>query len=116
MLRFSIFALTGVSYLKFSSSFALRFLWSDKIRFDAVQSAYEAGIINGKAPTSFAPNDKITRQQMAMLLARAFKLEEESAKEFSDVGLQKEAYSAVLIIHAFGITEGVTYTHFNPNR
>lgn len=80
----------------------------------AVQSAYEAGIINGKSPTSFAPNDKITRQQMAMLLARAFKLEEESAKEFSDVGLHKESYSAIRKIHAFGITEGVNDTHFNP--
>lgn len=80
----------------------------------AVQSAYEAKIINGKSATSFEPDAKITREQMAMLLARAFKLKEESAKEFSDVGMQTTAYTAVRKIHAFGITGGVDENHFNP--
>lgn len=80
----------------------------------AVQSAYEAKIINGKSATSFEPDAKITREQMAMLLARAFKLEEESAKEFSDVEMQTTAYTAVRKIYAFGITGGVDENHFNP--
>lgn len=80
----------------------------------AVQSAFEAKIINGKSATSFEPDAKITREQMAMLLARAFKLEDESAKEFSDVGMQTTAYTAVRKIHAFGITGGVDENHFNP--
>ena len=80
----------------------------------AVQSAFEAKIINGTSATSFAPDAKITREQMAMLLARAFKLEEQSAKEFDDVGMQTTAYTAVRKIHAFGITGGVDENHFNP--
>ena len=80
----------------------------------AVQSAFEAKIINGKSATSFEPDAKITREQMAMLLARAFKLEEQSAKEFWDVGMQTTAYTAVRKIHAFGITGGVDENHFNP--
>lgn len=80
----------------------------------AVQSAYEAKIINGTSATTFAPDAKITREQMAMLLARAFKLEEQSAKEFDDVGMQTTAYTAVRKIHAFGITGGVDENHFDP--
>jgi len=80
----------------------------------AVQSAYEAKIINGKTSTLFKPNEKITRQEMAMLLARAFKLEEESAKEFNDVKMNSIAYTAVRKIHAFGITEGKDENRFDP--
>ncbi len=80
----------------------------------AVQSAFEAKIINGTSATTFEPDAKITREQMAMLLARAFKLEEQSAKEFDDVGMQTTAYTAVRKIHAFGITGGVDENHFNP--
>ncbi|MBU0906406.1 MAG: S-layer homology domain-containing protein [Firmicutes bacterium] len=80
----------------------------------AVQSAFEAKIINGTSATSFAPDAKITREQMAMLLARAFKLEEQSAKEFSDVGMQTTAYTSIRKIHAFGLTGGVDENHFDP--
>lgn len=80
----------------------------------AVQSAYEAKIVNGTSATSFDPYAKITREQMALLLTRAFKLEEESAKEFSDVGMHSIAYSSVRKIHAFGITNGVNENRFNP--
>ena len=79
----------------------------------AVQSAYEAKIIIGKSATSFDPYAKITREQMALILTRAFKLEEESAKEFSDVGMNSIAYSPVRKIHAFGITIGVNENRFN---
>ena len=36
--------------------------------FDAVHWAYQQGIVNGMSPTSFAPDSKITREQMATML------------------------------------------------
>lgn len=80
----------------------------------AVQSGFEAGIINGMNATTFAPENKITRAQMAMILARAFELEEESSNEFTDVPLSIQGYSEIRKIQAFGITGGKTPTKFEP--
>lgn len=38
--------------------------------FNAIQACYEAGLIKGVNATSFAPNDKITKQDMMLLLSR----------------------------------------------
>ncbi|AYC28894.1 S-layer homology domain-containing protein [Paenisporosarcina cavernae] len=80
----------------------------------AVQSAYEAHIIFGTSETTFSPSEKITREQMAMLLERAFHLKEQSATEFDDVKMNSVAYTAIRKIQAFGITGGVDENHFNP--
>ncbi|MDQ6423632.1 alpha-amylase family glycosyl hydrolase [Paenibacillus sp. LHD-117] len=39
---------------------------------DAVTAAAEAGIVKGKSATNFAPNDAITREEMAVMLMRAY--------------------------------------------
>ena len=39
--------------------------------FNAIQACYEAGLIKGINATEFAPNDKITKQDMMLLLSRA---------------------------------------------
>lgn len=38
--------------------------------FNSIQACYEAGLIKGVSATSFAPNDKITKQDMMLLLSR----------------------------------------------
>ena len=38
--------------------------------FNAIQACYEAGLIKGISATEFAPNDKITKQDMMLLLSR----------------------------------------------
>ncbi|MFC4354331.1 S-layer homology domain-containing protein [Chryseomicrobium palamuruense] len=81
----------------------------------AVQSGFEVGIIQGTSPTTFAPEKNITRAEMALMLARAFKLEEESSKEFSDVPMSKKGYSEIRKIHAFGITGGIDANRFEPD-
>lgn len=82
----------------------------------AVQAGFEAGIIQGKSATSFSPDENIKRGDMALLLARAFKLEEESFKEFSDVPLASKGYSAVRKVYAFGIAQGKNDTSFAPDE
>ncbi|WP_409342985.1 SpoIID/LytB domain-containing protein [Paenibacillus sp. MBLB4367] len=39
---------------------------------DAVAAAYEAGIVQGTSGTSFSPDEKLTREQMAVMLKRAW--------------------------------------------
>ncbi|GLX65826.1 glycosyl hydrolase 53 family protein [Paenibacillus glycanilyticus] len=39
---------------------------------DAVSIAYEAGLINGRSAEQFDPNGSITRQEMAVMLAKAY--------------------------------------------
>lgn len=56
---------------------------------DAVGWAYDAGIVNGVNATTFAPNDSITREQMAAILYRFAKMQSEDVtgvdiSEFSD--------------------------------
>ncbi|MDG0809669.1 S-layer homology domain-containing protein [Cohnella rhizosphaerae] len=39
---------------------------------DAVAAAAEAGIVNGRSASAFAPNEGITREEMAVMLMRAY--------------------------------------------
>jgi hypothetical protein len=49
-----------------------------------VAAAYDAGLVEGVSPTSFAPKAAITREQMALLLARALKLTGTTSLSFTD--------------------------------
>ena len=49
-----------------------------------VAAAVQAGIVDGLTPTTFGPNDSLTREQMAVLLARALKLTKTTTLHFSD--------------------------------
>ncbi len=41
---------------------------------EAVDYAYSVGVVNGVSDTAFAPNEKATREEMAAMLYRAYKL------------------------------------------
>lgn len=47
---------------------------------DAVAAAAEAGIVNGRSDSEFAPNEGITREEMAVMLMRAYAYEHSSAQ------------------------------------
>ncbi|MGN7408098.1 S-layer homology domain-containing protein [Sporosarcina sp. SAFN-010] len=82
----------------------------------AIQSASEAGIINGYTDGAFRPNAVVTRGQMASFLARAFKLEEEEALSFYDVPISSSSYSDIRKVITFGVTEGYSDGRFQPAR
>lgn len=48
---------------------------ADAWYYDAVMKAYKAGIITGKGNNKFAPEDSITREEMAVMITRALALD-----------------------------------------
>ncbi len=60
--------------------------------YNAVVWATEAGVVNGMGDGTFAPNDNITRQEMATMLyrlAKAEKVEEDKLASFPDAALRR---------------------------
>jgi hypothetical protein len=65
--------LTRAIGLKNTPSIQSRFsdVTTDAWYYNFVNSAAEAGLINGYSPTKFGPNDLITREQMAVMISNA---------------------------------------------
>ena len=80
-----------------------------------IQSAVEAGIINGYTDGTFQPNSKVTRGHMAAFIARAFDLPAGKAA-FKDVKEGSTSYEAVSELVAAKITTGYTDGTFKPNN
>ncbi|WP_214779784.1 S-layer homology domain-containing protein [Bacillus sp. ISL-45] len=81
-----------------------------------IDSAVKQGIISGYADGTYRPKEPVTRGQMAIFLARAFKLSNEANVYFSDVSPSITAYSSIKKILAFGITTGYADNTFRPNK
>ncbi|KAB7705025.1 hypothetical protein F9802_15820 [Bacillus aerolatus] len=76
----------------------------------AVSALHEAKIINGKTATSFAPNETMTRGELALILSKAYNLPPTTEKSpFTDVTDRYE--DAVNRLVASGIVQGKS-----PNR
>ena len=78
-----------------------------------IQSAVEAGIINGFPDGTFGPNKSVTRGQMAAFIGRTFKLPA-SNKTFKDVTPKTTGYEFVGKLAAANITTGYTDGTFKP--
>ena len=78
----------------------------------AVNAIVDAKIASGKTATSFAPADYITRQEMAKMLANAYKLTAKENANFKDVNSNWIGYVSAL--KEAGITLGKTETTFAP--
>ena len=85
--------------------------------------AYKYGIVNGKSNTLFAPNEPITRQEMAVMMARAINIKQSiKAKDitgtlstFKDRNqIDTWAKESVAIAVEQGLMNGVTTTTFSP--
>jgi len=80
-----------------------------------VAAAVQAGIAQGVTPTTFAPNAPVTRQQMAVLLARALKLTQTATLHFSDAAqIDNWARTAVGEDVAAGYLAGFPDGTFQP--
>lgn len=77
---------------------------------EAVNALKEAGIFNGKSATNFGFNDTMTRGEMALVIAKAYKLEGDVTLKFTDVSDRYE--SAVKALVDNKITTGKTETSF----
>ena len=89
--------------------------------FEYVESAYNLGIINGVADGVFAPDALITRQDMAVMVARAAAVsgktiaEVAESKTFDDAeSISDYAQNAVDALVKGGIINGMSDTEFAP--
>lgn len=80
-----------------------------------IQSAVEAGIVNGVTAKKFEPNAKLTRGQMAAFIARAFELPP-GTTTFIDVPANHYAYESVQQLVASNVAVGYPDGTFRPNE
>ncbi|MDD6736177.1 MAG: S-layer homology domain-containing protein, partial [Clostridiales bacterium] len=88
---------------------------------DAVAWAEENGIVSGVSETEFAPNDSITREQLAAVIYRYARMKGRDIEnisalsEFTDTDeISEYALDAVKWANAAGIINGVSETKISP--
>lgn len=75
----------------------------------------DKGIVGGVTENSFAPDDNITREQMAVILSRAFDLKETSPEVFADNGeISDWARDYVYACRKAGYMNGDAVNNFSP--
>lgn len=79
-----------------------------------ISEAAVHGIITGYRDGTFRSNEQISRGDMAMILARAFKIETGTIRKFKDVGERMTAYSSIRNIAGDFITTGYPDGTFRP--
>ena len=80
-----------------------------------IGALYNREIVNGVSDIEFAPDANITRQEIATILARAFKLTEKSADVFADNdSIAEWASDFVYMTKAAGYMQGDENNNFNP--
>lgn len=82
--------------------------------YGVVQKAKELGIVDGVTATTFNPGGIITRQDMAVMIVRAFKLADTSAAPASKAKFKDEARISSYALSAVRTVTGLGYlTGFN---
>ncbi len=84
----------------------------------AIANSVEAGIVSGYADGSFRPNARITRAEMAAMIARALKLSAEAGATTGfadDKDIPKWAKGAIEAVRKLGIVYGRDDNKFVPN-
>ncbi|KUG05476.1 hypothetical protein ASZ90_017158 [hydrocarbon metagenome] len=85
--------------------------WAEK----SIKTASDNGIINGYNKNSFGPDDSITREQAADILAKAMKITSDTGQDFVDSGaISYWALASVKSASAYGIISGYPDGSFKP--
>jgi beta-galactosidase len=80
-----------------------------------VSTAVQAGIVDGTSPTTFSPNGTLSRQELAVLLARALKLGGTTTLSFTDAAqIASWATAGVEAAVAGGYMSGFADGTFQP--
>lgn len=85
---------------------------------EEIEALFKDGIMNGKDQGYFKPKDKMTRAELAAVIVRLLKLEEdkEAAKVFEDVPENAWYIGYIGALIKAGITDGTSPTTFSPNK
>ncbi|XID94608.1 leucine-rich repeat protein [Paenibacillaceae bacterium WGS1546] len=83
---------------------------------DAIAAAYAKGIVSGYSDKHFGANDRISREQMAVMLVKALELKPATAKmTFKDAdSISKWAQEDIITAIANGILAGITADRLQP--
>ena len=88
---------------------------NDQWYCDDLMAAYGAGIIKGMSASIFGPNENVTRQDLIVMISRAYKLKSEAELKFDDKNLIADyALNAVKSAVKTKIIKGKTATLFDP--
>ncbi|RNF39987.1 S8 family peptidase [Planococcus salinus] len=81
-----------------------------------IQSAYEAGIIDGFPDGSFKPYQSVTRAEMAILIQNTYRFDYDDTKQmaFKDVHSRMASYEAIQALTQQDIARGVSSAYFDP--
>lgn len=85
--------------------------------YEAIAALVEAGVLKGYENNTFNPDGNLTRAQMAKILVKGFKLEEEkySNLPFDDVKNNEWHANYIQTLFANKITTGKTASKYDPN-
>ncbi|MFE1243010.1 S-layer homology domain-containing protein [Fictibacillus sp. NPDC058756] len=85
-----------------------------------INTANVLGIVSGKSDTEFKPDMKITRAEIAAIVARAFEatvtFENGTPKTFEDLKPGHWAYNHVRMVNQVGIIKGTSETTVSPDK
>lgn len=97
---------------------------ADKWYAEAVGLAKQAGIVNGQTALLFEPDARISRQEMAAMLARAYAYANNSVSvaslnvsAFNDIGTATQwAQEAISEVYRLGLMQGRAVAQFAPKQ
>ncbi|WLR51502.1 glycosyl hydrolase family 18 protein [Bacillus tianshenii] len=84
-----------------------------------IEAARQHGLMNGRAEDKFAPEAKITREEMAVILSRIVHAEQDPAHAttaFKDVSKDRWSYGAIRLMNQAGIFGGFSDGTFRPEE
>ncbi|MGO4888776.1 S-layer homology domain-containing protein [Anaerobacillus sp. MEB173] len=84
--------------------------------YPMIAAAADEGLLNGKGKGRFEPQASLTRAELAVILQRAYTLQGEGTRNFTDLAKTHWAYDAIQQLAASGITVGYPDNTFRPNR
>lgn len=78
----------------------------------------DLGVLNGYDNGKFGPNDRLTREQMAVVLTKAFNLYGPATTQvpFTDVSQSSFYFSYIQNLYYYDVTNGVTATTYGPKQ
>ena len=88
---------------------------------EAVYAAHAAGIIQGRSPNTFAPEEPVTREEMSVMIMRAYRLATGESPDTSGAAGYRDgdrigefARESVLQAQALGLMQGRGDGLFDP--